>query len=144
MFKNKLPISSLISTTIISIGVFFTLMSVSHYEKQDFYEINDNFILLIIGLSLLITGISILLRKTWARTILTISILGLMSFLSYSFIFDESNRNTDSFLELVALLSLAIGLPLSFIFLLYNDKVSIEFGDKHVDKEFEDVLDHFE
>jgi predicted MFS family arabinose efflux permease len=143
MFKNKLPISSLISVVVISIGAFFTLMSVSYYERQGFYEKNDNFILLIIGLSLFITGISILLRKTWARTTLTISILGLMSFLVYSFIFGE-NYNTANFLEQAALLSLAIGLPLSFIFLLYNEKVSIEFGDKHVDEEFEDVLDHFE
>jgi hypothetical protein len=143
MFKNKLPISSLISTTIISIGIFFTLMSVSYYERQGFYETNEKFILLIIGLSLLITGISILLRKIWARTILTISILGLMSFLVYSFIFGE-NYNTANFLEQAALLSLAIGLPLSFIFLLYNEKVSIEFGDKHINEEFEDVLDHFE
>ena len=153
MFKNKLPVSSLISIALISIGAFFILFFISFYQDNGAYEdfeylssiigLNENFkyFIIIIGLSIFVTGLSLLLKQLWTRTFLLINVVGLYFFLLYTFPYDDF---PEDILRRTSFYILLTGISLSFILLLYNEKVSIEFGDKHIDKESEDILDRFE
>ena len=140
MFKNKFPISSLISIAVISISVFFILIATSMY--QDDYNHKMRHLFMLIGLASFGTGTALVAKKKWARTILTISLALLSLTLLYLFIFNPEGE--PKILSQIGLFILVTGLPLFFILLLYNEKVSIEFGDRHIDKETEDILDHFE
>ncbi len=140
MFKNKFPISSLISIAVISIGAFFILTFVHQYQDGGRILGNTEYFLFSLGLFLSVTGIALILRQAWARTVLAVCIIILSLFLIYIITYYVP----DNILSKVAIYLLSIGLPLFFILLLYNEKVSIEFGDKHSDKETEDILDHFE
>lgn len=139
MFKNKFPISSLISIAVISIGAFFILLFFSMYEGDYNEDIRPIFML--VGLATFGTGIALLVRKAWARTILTISLIVLSIALLYLLLIDSPPNNIYA---RAGVFILAVSPSLFFIFLLHNEKVSIEFGDKPIDKETEDILDHFE
>ena len=138
MFKNKLPISSLISIVVISIGAFFILLFLSLIERDHLEE--SRYFFLMIGLLMFSTGIALIIRKTWARTILAFSLFILTLILLFEF---QINMPSGDIYTQIALVILPVSIPLFLILLLYNEKVSIEFGDKHIDKETEDVLDHF-
>ena len=139
MLKNKLPISSILGIGIISLGVFFLCLFAEMYYRSRRMDDLEDIIFLAIGLFLAFAGVSMLLKMFYARTLLAITIL----LMSAAFIFSLGFSVRNIFIT-IGVVCLGLGFPFTVLMLLYNQKVSEEFGIKHQDKIDDEILDLIE
>lgn len=139
MLKNKLPISSIIGIGVISLSVFFLCIFAEIFYRDRRLDNLEDAIPLAIGLFLAFAGISTLLKLFYARTLLAITVI----LMSAVFIF-TIGINVGNIFITIGFFCLGLGFPFTVLMILYNQKVSEEFGIEHQDKATEDILDLME
>ena len=138
MLKNKLPISSILGLGLMFTGGFFLFLFGDIADRSSDLGTQEA-LFLIVGLFSCFTGILLFLKIKWARTLVALSLITLsLSMLSITI------RDFDNLFMLLAFLCLFVGLPFFLLLLLYNQKVSEEFGIKHQDKIDDEILDIIE
>ena len=138
MFKNKLPLSSIIGIGTISTGSFFLFIVASDLNNESETQFVQFFLLL--GLFFFLTGIGMIFKRNWIRPLLAISFVSFGAFLLYTTFISDYLK----FYQSIGNSIFGIGITLFLVLLLYNEKVSEEFGIKHQDKMDDEILDIIE
>lgn len=139
MFNNKLPISSLIGIVMISISSFF-LFTFGATVYNLYLRLEFRFVFLGLGIFFFLLGLGMFLKKKWIRPILTINIFA-FGILMFASTFGDGPFGYLDIFQKIAIMLPSIGVTLFLLLLLYNQKVSEEFGVKTQETETEDILD---
>ncbi len=144
MFKNDFPITRIIGSGITSIGVFFLSILFDNLNRP--YRNNgplrdEEWILLVLGVTIILCGIGFIAKLKWVRTLLTLSLFGFVCFMG--FIGLKEFLRVDGYERLLffggGVMMVTIFISLGLLF--YNKKLNDEFGDTDATEDWNDVLD---